>query len=214
MIVCSMRVFLRPIRVRVMNEMNPKTVFLRGLAAALAAFFLAACSEFGTGERVVVARPAGGDFVLQSAVGPVDTRALRGNVLLIYFGYVNCPDICPVSMAAGAAALNALTPQERAKTRMIMVSVDPERDTPASLKEYASYFHPAMIGAVGTPAETVAIAKSFGAGYLRQPTRPDGGYAVDHSSQTYVVGPDGKVAELLSLGVATDKVVATVRKLL
>jgi len=97
---------------------------------------------------------------------------------------------------------------------MIMVSVDPERDTPAKLKDYVAYFHPAMIGAVGTPAETAAIAKSFGVGYLRQPTRPDGSYAVDHSSQTFVIGPDGKLDELLPLGVDTGKVVAAVRKLL
>ncbi len=187
---------------------------LRTVVTVLATALLVACSDSGTGERVVVARPEGGDFVLQSAAGPVDTKALRGNVLLIYFDYVNCPDVCPVSMAAGAAALNALTPQERAKTRMIMISVDPERDTPAKLKEYVAYFHPAMIGAVGTAAETAAIAKSFGVGYMRQPTRPDGGYAVDHSSQTFVIGPDGKLMELLPLGVATDKVVATVRKLL
>ncbi len=194
--------------------MNSTSYLLRSLAAALAIALLAACSDSGTGERVLVARPDGGDFVLQSAAGPVDTRALRGNVLLVYFGYVNCPDICPVSMAAGAAALNTLTPAERAKTRIIMISVDPERDTPTKLKEYVAYFHPAMIGAVGTSAETAAIAKSFGVGYQRQPTRPDGGYAVDHSSQTFVIGPDGKLMELLPLGVATDKVVATVRKLL
>ncbi|KAF0163946.1 MAG: electron transport protein SCO1/SenC [Rhodocyclaceae bacterium] len=194
--------------------MNSTSYLLRSLAAAIAIALLTACSDSGTGERVLVARPDGGDFVLQSAAGPVDTRALRGNVLLIYFGYINCPDICPVSMAAGAAALNALTPAERGKTRMIMISVDPERDTPAKLKEYVAYFHPAMIGAVGTAAETAAIAKSFGVGYMRQPTRPDGGYAVDHSSQTFVIGPDGKLMELLPLGVATDKVVATVRKLL
>jgi protein SCO1/2 len=193
-----------------MNEMNLKIV----LRCMFAAAFLAACSDSGMGERVLAARPAGGDFLLQSAAGPVETKALRGNVLLVYFGYVNCPDICPMSMAAGAAALNALTPEERARTKMIMISVDPERDTPAKLKEYVAYFHPAMIGAVGTAAETAVIAKSFGAGYMRQPTRPDGGYAVDHSSQTYVIGPDGKVAELLPLGVATDKVVAIVRKLL
>lgn len=194
--------------------MNPLNLLLRGLAAALSIALLAACSDSGIGERVLVARPEGGDFVLQGAAGPVDTKALRGNVLLVYFGYVNCPDVCPISMAAGAAALNALTPEERARTKMIMVSVDPERDTPAKLKDYVAYFHPAMIGAVGTPAEIATIAKSFGAGYLRQPTRPDGGYAVDHSSQTYVVGPDGKLAELLPLGTPTDKVVAAVRKLL
>lgn len=195
--------------------MNPVSFLLRGLAAALAIAFLAACSKSGGGSgQVLAARPEGGDFVLQSASGPVDTKALRGNVLLVYFGYVNCPDVCPVSMAAGAAALNALTPEERARTRMIMISVDPERDTPAKLREYVAYFHPAMIGAVGTAAETAAIAKSFGVGYLRQPTRPDGGYAVDHSSQTFVIGPDGKLMELLPLGVDTGKVAATVRKLL
>ncbi len=139
---------------------------------------------------------------------------MRGKVLLLYFGYVNCPDICPASMAAGAAAFNALTPQERLKAKMIMISVDPERDTPAKLKEYVAYFHPAMVGAVGTPAETATIARSFGAGYVRQPTRADGSYAVDHSSFTYVIGPDGKLAETLPLGVTNDKVVATVRKLL
>jgi protein SCO1/2 len=184
------------------------------LAAFLAVALLAACSDSGTGERVLAARPEGGDFVLQSAAGPLDTKALRGKVLLVYFGYVNCPDVCPVSMAAGAAALNALTPAERARTQMIMVSVDPERDTPAKLKDYVAYFHPAMFGAVGTAAETAVIAKSFGVGYVRQPTRPDGSYAVDHSSQTFVIGPDGKLMELLPLGVATDKVVATVRGLL
>jgi protein SCO1/2 len=198
-----------------MNEMKSTNSPCCAALPRLSSFaFLTACSDSGMGERVLVARPEGGDFVLQSAAGPVDTKALRGKVLLVYFGYVNCPDICPVSMAAGAAALNALTPQERAKTRMIMVSVDPERDTPAKLKDYVAYFHPAMIGAVGTAAETAAIAKSFGAGYQRQPTRPDGSYAVDHSSQTYVVGPDGKLMELLPLGIATDKVVAAVRKLL
>jgi protein SCO1/2 len=194
--------------------MKSTSQFLCGLAAALVVLVISACSESGMGERVLAARPEGGDFVLQSAAGPVDTKALRGNVLLVYFGYVNCPDICPVSMAAGAAALNALTPQERVKAKMIMISVDPERDTPAKLKEYVAYFHPAMVGAVGTPAETATIAKSFGAGYVRQPTRPDGSYAVDHSSFTYVIGPDGKLAEMLPLGVPTDKVVATVRKLL
>jgi protein SCO1/2 len=97
---------------------------------------------------------------------------------------------------------------------MIMISVDPERDTPAKLKEYVAYFHPAMIGVAGTATETAAIAKSFGVGFLRQPTRPDGGYAVDHSSQTFVIGPDGKLMELLPLGVDTGRVVAAVRKLL
>ena len=117
-------------------------------------------------------------------------------------------------MPAGAAALSALKPEDRKRTRLIMVSVDPERDTPALLKEYAAYFHPEMLAGVTSVAETATIAKAFGAGYVRQATRPDGSYAVDHTSHTYVIDRDGKLAELLPLGAPADKVVATVRKLL
>jgi len=197
-----------------MNELKSNSWSLTRLAVVFVAVLLAACSDPGDGERVLAARPIGGDFVLQSADGPLDTKAMRGKVLLVYFGYVNCPDVCPISMAAGAAALNVLTATERSRTKMIMVSVDPERDTPARLKEYVAYFHPEMTGAVGTAAELAAIANSFGIGYVRQPTRPDGSYAVDHSSQTFVVGPDGKLMELLPLGVGGDQVAAAVRRLL
>jgi protein SCO1/2 len=184
---------------------------LSRLALALFAFaWLGACSDSAT----VVPRPPGGDFVLQASDGPLDSRALRGKVLLLYFGYVNCPDVCPVSIAAGAGALNALSPAERERTRMIMISVDPERDTPAALKTYVAYFHPQMLGAVGTAAETAAVAKQFGAGYVRQPTRADGGYAVDHSSQTYVVDREGRLLDMLPLGTPAEKIAATVRKLL
>ncbi len=194
-----------------MSPRLPLHRFRRPVVASLAGMtlMLAAC-----GEQAGFAGHHGGDFVLQSAAGPVDTRALRGKVLLIYFGYVSCPDICPASMAAGASALNLLSPDERSRTRMIMVSVDPARDTPAMLKEYAAYFHPDMIGATGSEAEVAAVAASFGAGYQKQPANADGSYAVDHTSHTYVVGRDGKLAEILPLGTPPDKVAATVRALL
>lgn len=179
--------------------------FLLALLAVLAA----GCTD---SPPPVVAVPAGGDFVLQSAAGPLDTRTLRGKVLLIYFGYTHCPDICPASMAAGAQAMNALTPEERAKTQLIMVSVDPERDTPAILKDYAAFFHPSMIGVTGSGAEIETIAKSFGAGYIRQPPDTSGNYAVDHSANTYLVGPDGKLAATLPVGMPTADVVAAIRK--
>ena len=155
--------------------------------------------------------PQGGDFVLHSAAGPVDTGTLRGNVLLIFFGYTNCPDVCPASLAAGAQALIALSADERAKTRLIMVSVDPERDTPAKLKEYAAYFHTGMIGVTGTPEEIATVAKSFGAGYVRQPADASGRYAVDHTANTYLVGPDGKLAATIPLGTPTVDLVAAIR---
>lgn len=184
------------------------------LLPLLLAFWLAACSDSPPPPGGPAARPTGGDFVLQSADGPVDSRALRGKVMLVYFGYTHCPDICPASMAASAQALNQLTAEERAKTRLLMISVDPERDTLPGLKTYATFFHPNMMGVTGTPAEVEAVAKAFGAGYVKQKPDADGRYAVDHSAQTYVVGPDGKLAAVLQLGAEPATVVATIRKLL
>lgn len=156
--------------------------------------------------------PEGGDFVLQAANGPVDTRALRGKVLLLFFGYSNCPDICPAALAVGGQALNALSPTERDKVRIFLISVDPARDTPEKLKEYAAYFHPEMLGITGTPAEIADIAKRYGAGYIIRPANPDGSYAVDHTSATFVVGRDGKLVNVLSANTSVDKVVEAIRK--
>lgn len=158
--------------------------------------------------------PAGADFVLQSADGMVDSKALRGKVLLIYFGYTHCPDVCPASMAAGAQALKTLSADERSRVRLLMVSVDPERDSLKRLKEYTAFFHPELVGVTGSAEEIAALAKAFGAGYIRQPAAADGSYAVDHTTATYVVDPEGKLAAVLELGAANDKVVSTIRKLL
>ena len=158
--------------------------------------------------------PAGADFVLQSADGAVDSKTLRGKVLLIYFGYTHCPDVCPASMAAGAMALKTLSAEERSRVRLLMVSVDPERDTLKHLKEYTAFFHPELIGVTGSADEIAALAKAFGAGYIRQPAATDGSYAVDHTTATYVVDPEGKLASVLELGASNDKIVSTIRKLL
>lgn len=177
-------------------------------AALVFAALLAACSD----SRPSL--PGGGDFVLRSADGPFDTRAQRGKVLLLFFGYTNCPDVCPTFLGNGAQALNRLTAQERSRVRIVLVGVDPARDTPAKLKEYTAFFHPEMIGITGTPDEVAAVARQYGAVFVLQPPRPDGAYAVDHSAQTYVVGPDGRLAAFLGLGTPPDEVAAAVRKLL
>ena len=158
--------------------------------------------------------PTGADFVLQSADGVVDSKAMRGKVMLIYFGYTHCPDVCPASLAAGGQAMKSLTPAERARVRMLMVSVDPERDSVKHLKEYTAFFHPDMRGVIGSPQQIADLAKAFGAGYIRQPAAADGSYAVDHTTATYVVDREGKLAAVLDLGVSNDKIVSTIRKLL
>lgn len=183
---------------------------LPSLLLSLVVLMLAGCSE----RPPASAGPRGGDFVLQSAAGPVDTRTLRGKVLLISFGYTHCPDVCPASLAAAAQALNALGAAEREKVRLIMVSVDPERDTPQRLAEYAAYFHPEMIAVTGSREEIDAVVRAYGAGYVRQPAGADGSYAVDHTTRTYVVAPDGRLVAQLELGTSVEKYVETVRGLM
>ncbi len=86
--------------------------------------------------------PLGGDFTLQSVAGPVSLKDLHGKVVLLYFGYTKCPDVCPTSLSFMTQALNEMTDDELAKVQGVFVSVDPKRDTVESLKEYVEYFHP------------------------------------------------------------------------
>lgn len=196
------------------NRVLPVTMtssIVRYLVLGCAVALFVACSPSSDAPRLA-ALPAGGDFVLQGPAGTVDTRQLRGKLLLIYFGYANCPDICPASLAVMNQALNEMTPTMRSQIQPLMVSVDPERDTPEKLVAYTSYFHPSLIGLVGSPEETATVAKAFGAGYMRQPTRTDGSYAVDHSGITYVVDKSGKLVATVPIGMSASEFSAIIRK--
>lgn len=157
--------------------------------------------------------PAGGDFVLSSADGPVDTATMRGKVLLIYFGYTYCPDICPTTLSTIAQALARLPRETLPYVRVIFVSVDPERDTPKALKDYAAFFHPAVIGVTGTADDVARVARLYGAAYARQNTA-GAGYVVDHSAWTYVVAPDGRLAARIPHGASVEETLAEIRRYL
>ena len=159
----------------------------------------------------LAATPTGGDFTLQSASGPVSLHDFRGKVVLVYFGYTFCPDICPTSLAFASQALNALSPEELARTQMLFISVDPERDTLEKLKEYGTFFHASILGLTGTPQAIAATALQYGASYRKQETGSAGGYVVDHSSSTYVINPDGKLVATLQHGTTPAEVVKAIR---
>jgi len=159
--------------------------------------------------------PTGGDFTLQSASGPVSLKDYRGKLVLVYFGYTFCPDICPTSLAATAEGLKLLKPEELARVAMIFVSVDPKRDTPERLKEYVEFFHPAIVGVTGTPEVIAEIAKRYGAFYAEQKLETaGGGYVVDHSADTFIVAPDGQLVGKMAHATPPDQVVVAIRKYL
>ena len=159
--------------------------------------------------------PPGGDFTVQTTQGPLSLHDYRGKLVLVYFGYTYCPDICPTSLAATAEGLRQLTPEELAQVAMIFVSVDPKRDTPQRLKEYAEFFHPAIVGATATPEVIAEVAKRYGVFYAEQKVETAGdGYVVDHSADTYIVAPDGQLVGKIAHATPPDQVVLAISKYL
>jgi protein SCO1/2 len=157
----------------------------------------------------------GGEFTLQSGSGPVSLSDFRGKVVPIYFGYTFCPDICPTSLGAMTAAIEKLTPEEQAQVHGLFISVDPERDTPERVSEYAGHFHQNLTGLTGAPETIAEIAKRYFVIYQKVPMENSAmGYAVDHSSIVYVVGKDGVVNSLVHHGSTPDDIVDNIRKAL
>ncbi len=187
-------------------------------ALALGALALGAGVALWTGklERPQTRYPGlGGDFTLQSDSGPVSLADFRGKAVLLYFGYTFCPDVCPTTLATIAEALRKLPEDLRRRVQVIMVSVDPERDTPRHLAEYVHYFDPHFIGVTGTPQQIQRVLKQYRAIAVKVPNEKDPeNYAVDHSAQTYVIGPDGAVAGLIPYGAAPARYVEVLTGLL
>lgn len=157
----------------------------------------------------------GGEFTLESASGPVSLSDLRGKVVPIYFGYTYCPDICPTTLGAVTAAIQKLEPEEQAQVQGLFISVDPERDTPERVSEYAGYFHDNIEGLTGSPEVIADIAKRYFVIYEKVEMEDSAmGYAVDHSSILYVVGKDGVVNSLVHHGSTPDDILASLRQAL
>ncbi len=158
--------------------------------------------------------PPGGDFTLQSADGPLALHDLRGRVVLLFFGYTACPGICPTALMDEAAAFQLLTPGERERVTGILISVDPERDSPALLKAYVGAIHPQLRGVTGSSADLEALARRYGVLYARQAADATGQYAVDHSAELYVIAPDGRLVAKLPQGVSPEAIAAELRRAL
>lgn len=189
---------------------------LAAIAAVLAALVvgLAVFWQPAMPERLLpkAGLAAGGDFTVQSANGPVALADFRGKVVLLYFGYTYCPDVCPTSLAATVAGLQLLSPAERAQVAMIFISVDPQRDTPARLKDYVAFFDPMMIGATDTPERIAELAGRYGVIYAAQKVATAGdGYVVDHSSDTLIVDPAGRLAGKIAHATPPEQVAAALR---
>ncbi|HCA26684.1 MAG TPA: SCO family protein [Betaproteobacteria bacterium] len=157
--------------------------------------------------------PQGGDFTLQSADGPRSLHDFRGKVVLLYFGYTFCPDICPTTLTLIGQALSSLSPAQQAQIQGIFVTVDPARDTAQKMKAYVRYFYPGLIGLTGNPQEIAAVARRYGVVY-RKHKEKSGGYLIDHSAFIYLIGRHGKLRRTLPHGAPAAAIAAALRQLL
>lgn len=132
------------------------------------------------------------DFTLQSANGPVSLSDFRGKIVLLYFGYTSCPDVCPTTLANLRQALNELG-QPADQVQVIFVSVDWKRDTPGDLASYLSAFRPDFLGLTGSQAQIDAVTRDYGIYYKLNDPQANGYYSVDHTSTVQILDRQGNL---------------------
>ena len=154
------------------------------------------------------------DFTLTAKDNPrVNLHDYRGKVVLLYFGYTHCPDMCPTTLAEVKYMMEQLGDQAK-DVQMIMVSIDPERDTPATLADYVQRFDKRFIGVTGAPDEIETTASAFGITYYKEEGSAATGYLMAHSAQLLVVDRSGHLRLIFKFGTLGDEMASDLRYLL
>lgn len=156
----------------------------------------------------------GGDFTLHSLKGDVSLKALRGKVVLLYFGYINCPDACPTTMTQWRKAFDSLSKSQLKHVQGIFVSVDPERDTLRELDAFTDFFHPNIVGVTGTSEELHKVTALYGTTFHIKPHKAGKGYGVEHSYKVFVINVHGQVVGVTDFTQPAPELAKMIRKAL
>jgi len=178
--------------------------------------FLAACSPDGPKFKAsdVTGASFGRDFTLTDQYGKTRSLAdFRGKAVVVFFGYTQCPDVCPTTMTTLAESMKQLGP-DADRVQVVFITVDPDRDTQALLSEYVPAFDKRFLGLRGDAAATERVAKEFKVIYQKQPGPTPGSYTVDHSAGVFMFDPQGRLRVYASHGQAPDVYAHDLRELL
>ena len=192
----------------------------RVLVGSLSLLALAGCDRLSLGSKAPTFNSTditGAEFARRLELPDVDgqPRTLadwKGKVTVVFFGYTQCPDVCPTTMADLAAIRKSLG-ADGAKLQSVFVTIDPERDTPEVLKAYVANFGPGFTALRGTPEQTAAAAKEFKVFYAKVPGRNGGNYTMDHSAASFVFDPAGRVRLYVPYGGDAKKFAADLKQL-
>ncbi len=185
-----------------MNRVLVAGVVIAGLLAGLAAAYFATRAHTAAPvlEQATLfqePRPLPAFTLTDQAGHPFGPVQMRGRWTLLFFGFVNCPDVCPTTLATLAAARKVLADLPAGERPAVaFVSVDPGRDTPAVLGQYVAHFDPSFVGATGARESIDALTRALGVAVIIGPASADGSYAVDHSAAIFLVNPEARVVAL------------------
>ncbi|MDH3540067.1 MAG: SCO family protein [Acidimicrobiia bacterium] len=187
-----------------------------GLALAAVAWFVV-LPRFQphafTGTVIQSQTPAPGVELLTSTGERASLSDFEDQVLVLYFGYTFCPDECPTTLSGLKRAVDKLG-GGAGDVQVIMVSVDPERDSPEVLGEYLGYFDPSFIGMTGTPEEIAAVAAAYGVFHQAEEGTVDTGYLVSHTARLMVIDRDGYLKLIMPADATPDQIAADLDYLL
>jgi protein SCO1/2 len=194
---------------------------LRGLAVAAVPALLALLAGCSSGPDAptfkasdVTGTSYGRDFALTDHHGRPRTLAdFRGKVVVLFFGYTQCPDVCPTTLAELAEVMRQLGP-DAARVQVLFATIDPGRDTAQLLAQYVPAFNPTFLGLRGDDDATARTAKEFRVFYQKQPGRTPDTYTMDHSAGTFVFDPQGRLRVYVSYGQGPEVFVHDIRELL
>ena len=166
---------------------------LSGLTSGLT--FVALLAGMPTAGVDTLAARAGGDFTLQSVEGPVSLGDHRGKVVLLFFGYTSCPDICPLSLLRIGNCLSSLEEEQAEQVRALFITLDPGRDTAERMRQYAGFFHPGIVGLTGDAEAIDDVTARYGITWERKTALGSAlGYSIAHPDTVLLVGVDGTPA--------------------
>ncbi|WP_158670372.1 SCO family protein [Bradyrhizobium guangdongense] len=196
-----------------MRPANRPLVIATAFAASLIVGLLIMFWAMGGLSKVAQPAAIGGPFQLTDQNGKAVTdKSLKGKPTLIFFGYTHCPDVCPTSLFELSEVLRALG-KDADKVNAVFISVDPERDTPATMKDYLSSFDPHLEGLSGDPAETAKVITSYRVYAKKVPTK-DGDYTMDHTALIYLMDRDGRFVSPFNLKRTPEEAAADLKKYL
>ena len=183
------------------------------LLVMVSLFFITSDTDFG--EKATKFSDLGGDFTLTSKNGAISLSDFDQKVVVMYFGFLTCPEVCPNSMTVISAALSRLNEAQLANTQGILVSVDPTRDTPEKLEEYTEFYHSSLVGLTGSKDDIDRVTRQYGAYYdFTEIQSVTADYGVEHSSRYYVIDKQGKLVTAMRHSTTPNELYTQILELL